>query len=170
MTDFLYGAKLHHMNHEEWLDRLIEPNSRRTAATKAGTSHSTISRQLAKGKLDPELVIALARAYDQSPADALVELGYLTAEELDLAGVPAALGYATNAQILDEIRQRTDPDAVRLLRGGGDPDVITPSFGRLRMSDMPDRFAASDRGIDAKYPDDSDRGEESQDPGNDDPA
>lgn len=152
------------MNHEQWLGALIAPDSQRSAAARVGVTQSTVSRQLARGRLDPELVILLARAYDVNEVDALVETGYVDPEAVALAGIPTALGHATNAQILEEIRLRTDPEAVRLLRGGDDPDVITPRFGRTHEYVAPASAAASER-MKETGPDLDDVGEESQDPG-----
>ncbi|MGI6797063.1 MULTISPECIES: hypothetical protein [Gordonia] len=53
---------------------------------------------------------------------------YLEPDELELAGIPQALGHATNQQLLDEIQQRVDPEAARLFRGEGDAVIITPKF------------------------------------------
>ncbi len=89
---------------------------------------TTLMRQIDRGEIPAENVIALARAHGVNAIDALVDLGYLLPEEVALAGVPTALGHATNGQILEEIHRRVDPEAVRVLRGGGDPDVITPRF------------------------------------------
>lgn len=161
------------MRHEEWLEQTIGNDSQRSVAAKVGVPQSTISRQVARGRLDPELVIAIARAYSTSPADALVETGYLEGEDLEVAGVPQALGYATNQQLYEEIMRRVDPDAVRLFRPR---NVITPDFaprtptvrpGRWEMSPPPDTVAANtsdEKGI----PDIPSEAEESQDPGEED--
>ncbi len=158
---------------------LIGADSQRVAATKVGTTHSTISRQLARGKLDPELVIALARAYDRNEVDALVETGYVDAEAASRAGVPQALGYATNAQIYGEIMRRVDPDAVRLFRGGGDPDAIGVADAPTHVDDLAarrgrplnERWAARNAGApsegELRARESDGLGEESQDPGDD---
>lgn len=115
---------MHRMNHEEWLAALTGGASQRSIADEAGVQQSKISRQLAGGKLAPELVIDLARAYGASPVDALVGTGYLSEADIEGAGIVDALGFATNKQLLEEIRQRHDPEAVRILRGGD--GAITP--------------------------------------------
>ena len=110
------------MNFETWLDDLIQPDSRRTAAGKADYSQSTLSRQLDRGYLRPEMVIALCRAYGRSPVAGLVETGYIESYETEGVSVPFALEQATNRQILDEIMRRSDPEARHLF--GADEDTI----------------------------------------------
>lgn len=124
------------MSHEEWLAQLVAGDSQRTVAGKVGVQQSKISRQLANGKLNPELVIALARAYEVSPVDALVDTNYLATADIEGAGIAEALGYATNRQLLDEVRRRSKPDAVRLLRGGD--GTITPKGKQISSSNDPE--------------------------------
>ena len=60
------------MNFESWLTDLIGNDTRRVASSKAGMAESTLSRQLSRGSLSPEMVIALCRAYDRSPVQGLI--------------------------------------------------------------------------------------------------
>lgn len=112
------------MEHTEWLDQLIAPLSRRTAAHRIGVNDSTITRQLQRGSLSPEMVIALCRAFNRSPIEGLVETGYLYPHEMDMPSVKLALRNATNSQILDEINRRSDPEARELFTADNDSDVI----------------------------------------------
>ncbi|MFT4088167.1 MAG: helix-turn-helix transcriptional regulator [Gordonia sp. (in: high G+C Gram-positive bacteria)] len=134
------------MNFKEWIEGLPGEPLVTQAAERAGIDRSTISRQLKRGVISAENVIALARAHGKNEVDALVETGYVTAEAASHAGVPQALGYATARQLLDEIRARVDPESVRLLRGGGDPTVITPKFGQRPAAPPEARWAARDLG------------------------
>ena len=129
------------MRHEEWLSRLTAGQSQRSIAASVGVQQSKISRQLDRGWLDPELVIALAREYGASPVDALVDTDYLDPADIEGAGIAEALGYATNKQLLDEIRRRTKPDAVRMLRGGD--GTITPKGKTSESSDEGQSVAAA---------------------------
>ncbi|CAB0638144.1 hypothetical protein [Corynebacterium diphtheriae] len=106
------------MDFNAWLSGLIGDDSQRTASTKAGMAESTLSRQLSRGALRPEMVIALCRGYDRSPVTGLIETGYLQEWETEDVGIPYALQKATNKQILDEILRRSDPEATYLF---GDP-------------------------------------------------
>lgn len=107
------------MDFHDWLDRLIDPDTRADAATKAGYAASTLSRQLGRGTLRPEMVIALCRAYGRSAATGLIETGYLTALDVETGDIPATLRKATNRQLLDEVLRRSDPEAHRLFGSGG---------------------------------------------------
>lgn len=112
------------MNFESWLDELIGDDTRATASKKADYAQSTISRQLSRGYLRPETVIALCRAYDRSPVAGLIETGYINDYELHGPDVEVALHKATNEQLLDEIMRRSDPQARYLFGNEGDDDVI----------------------------------------------
>ena len=112
------------MNFESWLDELIGEDTRATASKKADYAQSTISRQLSRGYLRPETVIALCRAYDRSPVSGLIETGYINDYELHGPDVEVALREATNGQLLDEIMRRSDPEARYLFGNEGDDDVI----------------------------------------------
>lgn len=131
---FVWG-KMQLMDFKKWIEGLPGAPLVTQAAERAGIDRSTISRQLKRGSVSAENVIALARAHGASPADALVETGYLEPGELDGAGVPEALGHATNQQLLDEIHRRVDPEAMRLLRGGG--GGISPKFKPVPVPDIP---------------------------------
>ncbi|VEH79479.1 DNA-binding protein [Corynebacterium kutscheri] len=112
------ASMLDDMNFEDWLDALLAGETRAIAARKAGYAQSTITRQLSRGHLRPEMVIALCRAYDRSPVTGLIETGYLYDYETEGVAIPYALQEATNQQILDEIMRRSDPEARELF---GDP-------------------------------------------------
>lgn len=106
------------MDFHAWLLELIGDDSQRTASTKSGMAESTLSRQLSRGSLRPEMVIALCRGYNHSPVTGLIETGYLNEWETDGVGIPFALRKASNQQLLDEIMRRSDPEALYLF---GDP-------------------------------------------------
>lgn len=114
------------MEHEAWITELIGPDTRREASKRAGMSESTLSRQLSRGTLRPEMVIALCRAYDRKPVDGLVETGYLQPWEIEGVGVEAALDKATNKQLLGAVMRRSDPEATYLF--GLDQEVINPNM------------------------------------------
>lgn len=112
------------MDHNEWIGQLIGEDSFRTAAQKISSNGSTITRQLQKGKLSPEMVIALCRAYDRPAVEGLVETGYLYPHEVETPGVNLVLPKATNRQLLDEINRRSDPEARQLFTNTNDRDVV----------------------------------------------
>ena len=106
------------MDFNEWFFELIGDDSQRTASAKSGMAESTLSRQLSRGSLRPEMVIALCRGYNRSPVTGLIQTGYLNEWETDGVGIPFALRKASNQQLLDEIIRRSDPEALYLF---GDP-------------------------------------------------
>lgn len=128
------------MDFNQWLLELIGEDTQRTASTKAGMSESTLSRQLSRGALRPEMVIALCRGYGRSPVTGLIETGYLHEWEAEGVGIPYALQEATNQQLLDEIMRRSDPEALYLF---GDPtgesiDYEMDDDLAARRTDTPD--------------------------------
>ena len=122
------------MKTKAWLEELVNPDSLRTAATKADIPVSTLSRQ--QDKLPAEMVIALCRAYDRSPVQGLIETGYINDYEVQGPDVAIALSKATNQQLLDEIMKRSDPQARYLF--GGDEDTIGLSPQLSAVSDADD--------------------------------
>ncbi|STC76317.1 DNA-binding protein [Corynebacterium minutissimum] len=96
----------------------------RTASQKTEYAQTTISRQLSRGHLSPEMIIALCRAYDRSPVAGLIETGYINDYELHGPDVEIALRKATNEQLLDEIMRRSDPEARYLFGNDVDDDAI----------------------------------------------
>lgn len=126
------------MNFETWLDNLIGDDTRATASKKADYAQSTISRQLSRGYLRPETVIALCRAYGRSPVSGLIETGYINDYELQGPDVEVALREATNEQLLDEIMRRSDPEARYLFGNEGDDDVIGLAPHLAPVSDASD--------------------------------
>ncbi len=112
------------MDINEWIKGLIGEDSYRAAAVKADTTGPTITRQLQKGHLSPEMVIALCRAYDRSPVQGLVETGYINEYEVQGVDLAIALHDATNEQLLNEIMRRSDPEARYLFGADGDSAVV----------------------------------------------
>lgn len=112
------------MTHEAWLAELIGTDSMRTASQKTEYAQTTISRQLSRGHLSPEMIISLCRAYDRSPVTGLIETGYINDFELQGPDVEVALREATNEQLLNEIMRRSDPEARYLFGNDGDEETI----------------------------------------------
>lgn len=80
-------------------------------AQKAGVSASTLSRWLSGLQFpSPQQVIALARSYRESPLDALVAAGHLTASELSAYGTPRSLAIRdfSDVELAREILRRIE--------------------------------------------------------------
>lgn len=112
------------MNVNEWLIDLKGEDSMRAASQKSGYAQTTLQRQIDKGSLSPEMVIALCRAYDHSPVQGLIETGYINEYEVEGVDLAIALHDATNEQLLNEIMRRSDPEARYLFGADGDPEVV----------------------------------------------
>lgn len=129
---------MNEMTHETWLAELIGTDSMRTASQKTEYAQTTISRQLSRGHLSPEMIIALCRAYDRSPVTGLIETGYINDYELHGPDVEVALHEATNEQLLDEIMRRSDPQARYLFGNEGDEDTVGLAPHLTPVSDVDD--------------------------------
>ena len=112
------------MNFETWLDELTNHETRREIAAKTGYAATTLTRQIDRGSIRPEMVIALCRAYDRSPVQGLVETGYINEYEVQGVDLAIALHDATNEQLLNEIMRRSDPEARYLFGADGDSTVV----------------------------------------------
>ncbi|WP_186365969.1 helix-turn-helix domain-containing protein [Corynebacterium sanguinis] len=110
------------MDIEKWFNDLTGNASLREAAETSGVSKSTLSRNLDAGRMTPETIIVLCRAFNRSPITGLIENGYIFAHEVDGPDVAVALEKATNEQLLDEIMRRSDPQARYLF--GEDEDTV----------------------------------------------
>lgn len=138
---------MNEMTHETWLAELIGTDSMRTASQKTEYAQTTISRQLSRGHLSPEMVIALCRAYDRSPVSGLIETGYINDYELHGPDVEIALREATNEQLLDEIMRRSDPQARYLFGNEGDEETIGLAPHLTPVSDGHDSLPDDDDGV-----------------------
>ncbi len=96
----------------------------RVAAQKCKYAQTTISRQLSRGYLGPEMVIALCRAYDRSPVAGLLETEYIKEWEIHGPDIDVSLREATNQQLLGEIMRRSDPQDRYLFGNDGGHDAI----------------------------------------------
>ena len=74
-----------------------------------GNAPATLTHQLKNGKIQPEMVIALCRAFGYPPIECLVETGYLSVD--DLKGritVKEALAEATVRELWDAIAEQAN--------------------------------------------------------------
>ncbi|SBS77288.1 hypothetical protein MHPYR_400059 [uncultured Mycobacterium sp.] len=98
-------------------------------AATTGIDQSSISRwQRGANTPHAKAVIALARAYNRSPVEALVAAGYLSSTELGVVELTTLTGDLTRASIdalLSEIRRRVlaaNPESTRLWPAGWSAD------------------------------------------------
>ncbi|MGF7120401.1 transcriptional regulator [Rhodococcus sp. BE178] len=93
------------MDHKQWLAELTTDTTN-GAAEKAGITPATLFRQLSRGRISAENVIALSRAYGKKAGDELVHTGFLERSDIEGVGIESALRLASSRQMLDEIDRR----------------------------------------------------------------
>ncbi|WP_281510892.1 DNA-binding protein [Corynebacterium belfantii] len=98
------------MDFNEWLKSLPGAPTPTVAGKKAGVVSTTLIRHAAKGQTTADNVIAIARAYNVSPIDALVATGHLGADEASSARLDLrmALKGATVEELWDAMAEKID--------------------------------------------------------------
>lgn len=93
------------MDFETWLSTLPGTPTPTTAATKAKLTSSTILRHAERGKSTADNVIAIARAFNVSPVDALVDNQFLIPSEVssETISMRQALANAAMEDILQAL-------------------------------------------------------------------
>lgn len=113
------------MRHSDWFNRLTDGASGNAAAAKSEISVASLNRHLANGRLTAEEVIALSRAYGESPVKGLAATDHITHEEA------IGMSVTASADLL------SDPDLIRTLayRINADPEAWFGTFGELSDED-----------------------------------
>ncbi len=98
------------MDINSWLSSLPGAPTPTVAAKQARITPTTLIRHAQRGETTAENVIAIARAYGIAPVDALVELGFLTAEEVvsERLGIRETLKGATIQEKWDSLADDID--------------------------------------------------------------
>ena len=94
------------MNNSEWLEKVTNNASVNAAANRAGIVQRTLSRQVERGEISAENVIAIAIAYGAHPVRALVDTGYLDEKYARTVDPMTALRSVTEDQLADEVLRR----------------------------------------------------------------
>lgn len=95
---------------QKWLDETINGASDREVALAVGEifSNGSLSRWRREDATpSPEALIAIARAYDANPIDALASAGYLDDADIQSADLIAAIKSANSQQLIEEIFRRS---------------------------------------------------------------
>jgi len=127
------------MEHGKWFERVTGGDSALNASktAKPRLNNATLSRQLNKGQISSENVIAIARGYGQSPVEALAQTGYLTPEEA--SGMPreALAELLTDQEVIRVLAYRIneDEDAWK----GTFTEVVEESQGGSQPSSQEER-------------------------------
>lgn len=101
-----------YMDKKTYFAQLTHDAAINEISTKTGLSVSTLWRQYNKGcEFSAESVIIIARAYSENPVEALVEFGYIRADEMANGRTVARLHDASNDELLQELARRLKENA-----------------------------------------------------------
>lgn len=100
------------MSKETWFKETVQDDTIAEVALKAGIIKTTAWRQYNNALgFSAENVILIARAYHKSPVEALVEFGYIRADEMAAGRTVARLHDASNDELLQELARRLKENA-----------------------------------------------------------
>ena len=100
------------MSKETWFKETVQDDTITEVALKAGIIKTTAWRQYNNALgFSAENVILIARAYHKSPVEALVEFGYIRADEMANGRTVARLHDASNDELLQELARRLKENA-----------------------------------------------------------
>lgn len=99
-------------------------DSIRAWARTAGVEPTTLTRQIARGEIKAQVLVALCRAYRIPFPDAFTAAGFISAEEARGAASSGALHDATDRQLVEEMLRRVE-------RREAGPEITGPVPGDL---------------------------------------
>ena len=100
------------MSKETWFKETVQDDTIAEVALKAGIIKTTAWRQYNNALgFSAENVILIARAYHKSPVEALVEFGYIRADEMANGKTVARLHDASDDELLQELARRLKENA-----------------------------------------------------------
>ncbi|MGW6225736.1 hypothetical protein [Cellulosimicrobium sp. JZ28] len=91
---------------EQFFDRISRDSSRRAIADAAGLDPSTLTRQLSRGRVPVQTVVAVCRAYDADLVEGFLAAGYVSEAEAERMSSGGSLEAATDEQLVGEILRR----------------------------------------------------------------
>jgi transcriptional regulator with XRE-family HTH domain len=163
------------VQNSSWIDYLramAGDDNNADIARKGGVSGATVTRWFQGKGPDAEQVIALARAYDHRPTDALVAAGYLTESEVRTLGAPPRplrIRDFTDLEIARETLRRIEEGSHPVLdapmdaehpamQERGNVTQLRPDVSALDEDQLRDRFdgdvaASKDKSADRLDPD-----------------
>ena len=97
-----------HMNTTKWTLKALGGVPVNTIAKRAGIVGSTLQRQLDGDRVSGETVIAVARALNLNPVQALVDSGVLTPEDASRGKAQVALRAASDLELARELLRRAE--------------------------------------------------------------
>ncbi|WP_341741340.1 hypothetical protein [Trueperella pyogenes] len=91
-----------------WLTKATKEQSVNAIALKSGLVQSTLNTRAKADSLTADQVIAICRAYRYPVSQGLIDLEFITEEDLKLPSIQATLRDATDEQLVDEIARRLE--------------------------------------------------------------
>ena len=115
MQDSGYAKR---MNSIAWMRGTVGDDTRNAVADRAGIVQSTLNRQIDKGVLRPETVVAIARAYGAPVLPGLVACGLITEREAAIKArsdsIQEALAKADDADLIRTALDRIENGGAKL--------------------------------------------------------
>ena len=97
---------------------VVGDDTRNAVAERAGVVQPTLNRQIARGNLKPEIVVAIARAYGVPILPGLVACGLITEQEAAIKAradsIQEALAKAEDADLVREVLRRIEGNGAEL--------------------------------------------------------
>jgi transcriptional regulator with XRE-family HTH domain len=89
----------------DWLDHATEGETQTQIGDRIGVSRATVARW-AHRRIDPNTVLAIARAYRVDPIQGLLASGWLKPEDLNNGGMLYMVSYAPTRMLVNELHRR----------------------------------------------------------------
>lgn len=139
------------MNSVAWMWDIAHGDTRNAVAERAGIVQSTLNRQIDKGELKPEMVVAIARAYGAPILPGLVACGLITEQEAAIKArsdsILEALAKAEDADLVREVLRRIEDDGAELHTMLDEPLDATHPALRPVSGGAYDDLAADDEAV-----------------------
>jgi transcriptional regulator with XRE-family HTH domain len=91
---------------DEWFERVTRGETQQQIGDRLGVSRSTVVRWMRHGVLEPNELLALARAYKADPLQGLLASGWLTMEDLRNGGMTYILSQTPTRLLVNELYKR----------------------------------------------------------------
>ena len=134
-----------------WMRGVVGDDTRNAVAERAGVVQPTLNRQIARGQLKPEIVVAIARAYGVPILPGLVACGLITEQDAAIKArsdsILEALAKADDADLVREVLRRIEQDGAALHTMLDEPlDATHPALRPVSAASYDD-LAADDEDV-----------------------
>ena len=93
-------------NWDDWFHRVTRGETQQQIGERLGVSRSTVARWMRHGVLEPNELLALARAYKADPIQGLLASGWLSMEDLKNGGMTYIISCAPTRMLVNELYKR----------------------------------------------------------------